>query len=135
MACGSSTSPASEELGTQNYLGAADLADFSASDFLLRVRNELHFLQGRPNDVMTLDLQRASRIAENLGYHDPEMLGASSASCDYYRAAQTIFRVSRLVEDRSCFSLCTAATMPLRETLLASGFPAPSARWVSGQAA
>lgn len=113
-----------EELGTQNYLGAADLADFQrAYDFLLRVRNELHFLQGRPNDVMTLDLQ--PRIAENLGYHDPEMLARVERFMqDYYRAAQTIFRVSRLVEDRLALSLKRNGgdRRSLRETLLASRF-------------
>ncbi|MBL9199449.1 MAG: [protein-PII] uridylyltransferase [Opitutaceae bacterium] len=114
-----------EELGTQNYLGAEDLAAFQRSyDFLLRVRNDLHFLQSRPNDVMTLDLQ--PRIAENLGYAGPEMLARVERFMqDYYRAAQTIYRVSKLVEDRLALSMKRNAQgdkRSFRETLLASRF-------------
>ncbi|MDP3073723.1 MAG: [protein-PII] uridylyltransferase [Opitutaceae bacterium] len=114
-----------EELGTQNYVGAEDLTAFRRGyDFLLRVRNDLHFLQGRANDVMTLDLQ--PRIAENLGYTEVEMLARVERFMqDYYRAAQTIYRVSRLVEDRLALSIKRnhqGGKLSLRETLLASRF-------------
>lgn len=114
-----------DELGTQNYLGAEDLEAFKRSyDFLLRVRNDLHFLQGRPNDVMTLDLQ--PRIAENLGYTGDGMLARVERFMqDYYRAAQTIFRVSKLVEDRLALSIRhngQGDKRSFRETLLASRF-------------
>lgn len=94
-----------DEVAAQNYLRSDDVTAFKRSyDFLLRVRNELHFMSARATDVMSLDLQ--PRIAENLGYKEPEMLARVEAFMqDYYRAAQTIFRVSKLVEDRLALSI------------------------------
>src|SRR3954464_12116821 len=114
-----------EELATQNYLRADDLAAFQRSyDFLLRVRNELHFMSARSTDVMNLDLQ--PRIAESLGYKEPEMLPrVEHFMQDYYRAAQAIFRVSKLVEERLALSIgrsSTGASRSFREILLASRF-------------
>jgi [protein-PII] uridylyltransferase len=114
-----------DELATQNYLRAEDLAAFQRSyDFLLRVRNELHFMSARATDVMNLDLQ--PRIAENLGYTEPEMLPrVEHFMQDYYRAAQTIFRVSKLVEDRLALSIGRTGNgdkRSFRESLLASRF-------------
>jgi [protein-PII] uridylyltransferase len=114
-----------DELATQNYLRADDLAAFQRSyDFLLRVRNELHFMSTRATDVMSLDNQ--PRIAESLGYTEPEMLArVEHFMQDYYRAAQTIFRVSKLVEDRLALSIGRNGNgdkRSFRETLLASRF-------------
>lgn len=115
-----------DELASQNYLRADDVVAFKrAYDFLLRVRNELHFMSARATDVMSLDLQ--PRIAENLGYKDPEMLARVEAFMqDYYRHAQNIFRVSKLVEDRLALSIgrngSAAPTGRLRELLLAARF-------------
>ncbi|MBI5770732.1 MAG: [protein-PII] uridylyltransferase [Verrucomicrobia bacterium] len=114
-----------EELAPQNYLRANDLADFRrAYDFLLRVRNDLHFQSARPTDVMSLDMQ--PKIAERLGYHDPDMLSrVEHFMQDYYRSAQTIFRVSRLVEERLALSIgrdSATQGMSLRERLLAGRF-------------
>jgi len=114
-----------DELATQNYLRADDLAAFQRGyDFLLRVRNELHFMSARATDVMSLDLQ--PRIAEHLGYKEPEMLPrVEHFMQDYYRAAQTIFRVSKLVEDRLALAIGRHGNgdkRSFRETLLASRF-------------
>ena len=94
-----------DELAAQNYLRADDLVAFRrAYDFLLRVRNNLHFMSTRATDVMSLDLQ--PKIAQNLGYTEAEMLPrVEHFMQDYYRAAQTIFRVSKLVEDRLALSI------------------------------
>ncbi len=113
------------ELAAQNYLRADDLAAFQrAYDFVLRVRNELHFISARATDVMNLDLQ--PRIAEALGYSEPEMLPrVEHFMQDYYRAAQTIFRVSKLVEDRLALSIgrnSSGGARSFRESLLASRF-------------
>lgn len=114
-----------DELAMQSYMRAEDLVAFRrAYDFLLRVRNELHFMSARATDVMSLDLQ--PRIAENLGYREPEMLARVEAFMqDYYRAAQTIFRVSKLVEDRLALSIGRNGKgdkRSFKETLLASRF-------------
>ncbi|MSU65007.1 MAG: [protein-PII] uridylyltransferase [Opitutus sp.] len=114
-----------EELARQNYVPAADLAAFRRGyDFLLRVRNELHFMSARVTDVMNLDLQ--PRIAENLGYAEPDMLPRVERFIqDYYRAAQSIFRVSKLVEERLALSIghdVSGTARSFRESLLASRF-------------
>ncbi len=114
-----------DELATQSYLRADDLAAFQRSyDFLLRVRNELHFMSARATDVMSLDLQ--PRIAENLGYTEKEMLPrVEHFMQDYYRSAQTIFRVSKLVEERLALSIGRNGNgdkRPFRESLLAARF-------------
>jgi [protein-PII] uridylyltransferase len=114
-----------DELASQKYLRADDLAAFRrAYDFLLHVRNELHFMSARATDVLNLDLQ--PKIAENLGYTEPEMLPrVEHFMQDYYRAAQTIFRVSKLVEDRLALSIGRNGNgdkRSFRESLLASRF-------------
>lgn len=114
-----------DELAAQNYVRIDDLAAFRRSyDFLLRVRNELHFISTRATDILTLDLQ--PRVAEGLGYHDPEMLArVEHFMQDYYRAAKTIFRVSKLVEDRLALSIGrngNGGARSFRESLLASRF-------------
>jgi len=114
-----------DELVTQNYVRADDLAAFHRGyDFLLRVRNELHFMSARATDLMNLDTQ--PRIAENLGYTEPEMLArVEHFMQDYYRAAQTIFRFSKLVEDRLALSIGRNGNgdkRSFRESLLASRF-------------
>ena len=113
------------ELAAQNYLRVDDLTAFCRSyDFLLRVRNELHFMSARASDVMSLDLQ--PRIAEKLGYTDPEMLvRVEQFMQEYYKAAQTIYRVSKLVEDRLALSIGRngqGGGRSFRESLLASRF-------------
>ena len=113
-----------DELATQNYVRADDLLAFrQAYDFLLRVRNELHFASSRATDTMNLDVQ--PRIAQSLGYTEPEMLPrVEHFMQDYYRAAQTIFRVSKLVEDRLALSIGRggARTGSIRDFLRAGRF-------------
>jgi [protein-PII] uridylyltransferase len=114
------------DLATQSYLKPADVeAAQSAYDFLLRVRNELHFISPRPTDTLNLDTQ--PRIAENLGYSEPDMLlRVERFMQDYYRAAQTIFRMSKLVESRLALSIgrggAAAAPGSIRESLRISRF-------------
>lgn len=93
------------ELAVQNYLAAADVEALNhAYDFLLRVRNELHFLVKRPTDLLDLDSQ--NRISISLGYTQPGALQRVERFMeDYYRAASTIHRISKLVESRLALSL------------------------------
>ncbi len=94
-----------EEVVNQNYLRSNELKAFQrAYDFLLRVRNELHFQSKRPTDV--LDLEAQPRIALGLGYTTPDMLRRVELFMrDYYRAAQEIYRTSKLVENRLALTL------------------------------
>ncbi|HTJ78744.1 MAG TPA: [protein-PII] uridylyltransferase [Rariglobus sp.] len=94
-----------QELGTQNYLRRNELRDFQrAHNFLQRVRNELHFLKKRPTDV--LDLEAQPHIAQGLGYHQRTMLSrVEHFMRDYYKAAQTISRISSIIESRLALTL------------------------------
>ena len=97
-----------DELVEQGYLKRNELRDFHrAYEFLLRVRNELHFQSKRPTDL--LDLEAQPRIALGIGYANQDILGrVEQFMHDYYRAAQTIFRTSRLVENRLALTLDAA---------------------------
>jgi [protein-PII] uridylyltransferase len=96
---------AMDELQAQNYLRRNELRDFQrAYNFLLRVRNELHFLSKHASDLLTLDIQ--PKLALDLGYSHRDMLGRVEAFMhDYYRAAQTIYRVSKIIENRLALGL------------------------------
>jgi [protein-PII] uridylyltransferase len=75
---------------TEREQQAAD----AALTFLWRVRNELHFLSGHRNDVLTRDLQ--PQAAKSLGYPDDgESLGVERFMRDYYLHARVLHRVSR----------------------------------------
>ncbi len=96
-----------DELAQQNYLQPAELREMQdAYDFLLRVRNELHYMSKHPTDVLNLEIQ--PRIAASLGYPQIGLLERVEAFMqDYYRHAQAIFRVSRTVEQRLALTVAT----------------------------
>lgn len=98
-----------DELVDQGYLKRNELRDYKrAYDFLLRTRNELHFQSKRPTDL--LDLEAQPRIALGIGYTNRDTLGrVEQFMHDYYRAAQTIFRTSKLVENRLALTLDATA--------------------------
>jgi [protein-PII] uridylyltransferase len=61
-------------------------------DFLLRVRNELHFLTSRRTDMLSLDLQH--QVARSLRYADSEEQQASEIFMrDYYLHARRLHRL------------------------------------------
>ncbi len=65
-----------------------------ALTFLWRVRNELHFLAGHRNDVLTRDLQ--PQVAKSFGYQDDDTsLAVERFMRDYYLHARVIHRVAR----------------------------------------
>lgn len=89
-----------EDLCEHNYLRKNEQKDFvQAYDFLLRVRNDLHFTLKRPSDL--LDLEKQPVVAQHLGYEDADLFKRVEAFMrDYYRHARTIFRFSKLLEKR-----------------------------------
>ncbi len=65
----------------------------AAYDFLLRVRNEIHFLTNRKSDLLSLDLQQ--QIARNLRYADTREQRASELFMrDYYLHARRLHRLT-----------------------------------------
>jgi [protein-PII] uridylyltransferase len=94
-----------EELHTLNYLRRKELADLQRGyNFLLRVRNELHFISKHPTDLLDLEMQ--TRVAHNLGYHQHDPLQrVEDFMEDYYRQAQAIYRISRIVESRLALAI------------------------------
>jgi [protein-PII] uridylyltransferase len=89
-----------DDLVSRQYLRPDEsLALAAAYDFLLRVRNELHFSSGRPNDL--LDIEKQPQVAWDLGYQQTDIFRRIEAFMrDYYRHAQTIYRLSCLLERR-----------------------------------
>lgn len=68
-------------------------------NFLLRVRNELHFLSNRPTD--TLNLENQPVVAEALGYPQKNVFRrVESFMRDYYRHAWNIYRIFERVSRR-----------------------------------
>jgi [protein-PII] uridylyltransferase len=93
-----------------------------ALTFLWRVRNELHFLSGHKNDVLSRDIQ--PQIAKNFGYAADELaLGVEKFMRDYYLHARVIHRVSRRLIARCRETLSRRATVQrrLRQEALADG--------------
>ena len=93
------------ELVGQGHLKRNELRDLQRGyDFLLRVRNELHFGTKHPTDLLNLETQ--PRVALGLGYGNSNLLGrVEQFMRDYYRAAQTIFRISKMIESRLALTL------------------------------
>ena len=112
-----------EELAAEHYLKEAEVREFTQSyDFLLRARNDLHFLSPRVTDILNLDVQ--AKVAQNLGYDDPDSLRRIERFMqDYYRAAQTIFRIAKLVESRLALTIgrdAQGGRLSILETLRAT---------------
>lgn len=78
------------ELLTKGVLTEEELEAYNASlSYLLRIRNELHYLAGRKNDQLTFGDQ--SKVAAFLGYEDKEnLLGVEEFLRDYYLHATRV---------------------------------------------
>ncbi len=93
-----------------------------ALTFLWRVRNELHFLSGHKNDVLSRDIQ--PQIAKNFGYPADEVsLGVEKFMRDYYLHARVIHRLCRrlIARCRETLARRGAAQRRLRQDALADG--------------
>lgn len=70
-----------------------------AYDFILRVRNELHYSADRPLDVLSKAVQPA--VAHHLGYGERSLSRRIDRFMrDYYRQARMIFLITRDLEQR-----------------------------------
>lgn len=80
------------DLTKQKLLSPAALREMERGyDFLHRVRNELHYLEKRPQDQLTLRLQ--GRVATNLKYPQTRILARIEAFMrDYYHHTRNIFQ-------------------------------------------
>ncbi|MFW5883479.1 MAG: [protein-PII] uridylyltransferase [Verrucomicrobiota bacterium] len=89
-----------DKLADSKYMSHVECRDlFAAYDFLLRVRNEIHFQHKRPTDLLALDEQ--PKIAENLGYQQSDIFKRVERFMkDYYSHARNIYRISELMERR-----------------------------------
>lgn len=93
VAYGHATMPALIESGQMPERDAKAIT--SAYDFLLRVRNDLHFVTARRTDLLTLDLQ--TQVAFNLRYADTRELQASEIFMrDYYLHARRLHRLCEI---------------------------------------
>jgi [protein-PII] uridylyltransferase len=122
---------ASTKFGTRTLRELADKRLITAREqkaadealtFLWRVRNELHFLSGHKNDVLSRDIQ--PQIAKNFGYTADELsLGVEKFMRDYYLHARVIHRVSRRLIARCRETLSRRASVQrrLRQEALADG--------------
>lgn len=109
---------ADKGLITAREQGSAD----GALTFLWRVRNELHFLSGHKNDVLSHALQ--PQIARNLGYADVDgVLGVETFMREYYLHARVIHRVARrlIARCQETLSRRGSAQRGLRQQALADG--------------
>jgi len=94
----------------------------AALTFLWRVRNELHFISGHKNDVLSRDLQ--PQIAKRFGYETDEVsLDVEKFMRDYYLHARVIHRVSSRLIARCQETLSRRGTAlrRLRQEALADG--------------
>jgi [protein-PII] uridylyltransferase len=74
-----------------------------AYDFLLRIRTELHYLQKRSGDVLTLRLQ--GQIADSFGYQHRTILRRMEAFMrDYYERTSLLYNLGNTLCNRLCGS-------------------------------
>ena len=85
----------------------ADLVN--AYDFLLRVRNELHFQSNRASDL--LDIEKQPKVAWGLGYrHRPIFPRVEAFMRDYYQATYKIYHLSTYLEKRMSLNAQTSVS-------------------------
>ncbi len=87
-----------ESLAEAGHLTPGETSAYAgAFDFLLRVRNGLHFVSGKKNDLLHHLI--LPELAANLGYPGEGVQPVESLMRDYYRHAGAVFRLTgRMLE-------------------------------------
>ncbi|MEM6820996.1 MAG: [protein-PII] uridylyltransferase [Verrucomicrobiota bacterium] len=88
------------QLQKQGWIKAAQRKRLhSAHDFLMRVRNQLHYSHDRASEILTLRAQ--GEVADALGYSHRSILRRTEALMkDYYQNSQEIYHVCNLISRR-----------------------------------
>lgn len=88
------------ELEQRDLITAAERRQLEAAyDFLLRVRNQLHYVAARPVDVLSRNYQ--PEVARAMGYAERSLNQRLQRFMrDFYTHAGAIFRLNRLLERR-----------------------------------
>ncbi len=88
------------ELEEKELISGRERKDLEAAyDFLLRARNELHYLTNRDGDVLTKSVQPS--VAHYLGYPDRSPSKRLERFMrDYYLHARDIYQITRMLEQR-----------------------------------
>ncbi len=69
-----------------------------ALEFLFKVRNDMHFLSKKKDDILSHEIQQT--VAKNLGYTDDGLRGVARLMKDYYINASYIYHFSNSLIDR-----------------------------------
>lgn len=86
-----------DDLARLGYLTAEEHLELSeALDFLWRIRNEMHFHTGKPDNTLTYALQK--HLAKALGYGEGTETSLARLMQDYYAAARVVRGALRLAE-------------------------------------
>ncbi|MCG3147888.1 MAG: Bifunctional uridylyltransferase/uridylyl-removing enzyme [Verrucomicrobiae bacterium] len=97
----------------------------AAYDFILRIRNALHYLTNRPCDSIALGLQL--QLADDFGYRQHDVLRRTEAFMrDYYMHSRTIFLLTNSLAERMAIK---PPRFPLLTALLRRG---PKAEEIDG---
>ena len=93
-----------KELQENELISRRERKDLEAAyDFLMRARNELHYLTGKDGDILTKHVQ--PKVAHALGYTDRSPARRLELFMrDYYVQARNIYLICRTIEQRLALS-------------------------------
>ena len=110
-----------DELQRRELISEAERKQLDAAyDFLLRVRNDLHYHVNRPADVLPKSLQPA--IAHNLGYTDRSPVKRLESFMRHvYTCMRNIYLITRTLEQRLALQPHPERRLPSFRELIRSG--------------
>lgn len=100
------------EIGPNDMISSQEVNDlYESVNFILRVRNELHYLMEKKSDVLRLNTQKD--LATNLGYvAETETARVENFMQDYFLHATNVFKSSHTI-----FELCRQSKNRLKSAL------------------